>query len=401
MDRKKDSIQRLMEEYRQLEESEENRRRRSMWKGLDHCSREQWRATPKSDRSWRDGQVPITADIQTLTWSKYFGFDINDYYFNARVFVENYLRIMIFRFKNFPDDTFLEKWLPMWGSTVLEGTIFGVKAEYSKDADPCILTEPVIREPEDIKRIGPVDFYKSGIMPRLIRAYEEAKELVDDDFEILFPEWIRSVLGVAFYLRGYSEFLMDMIGDPEFAHQELRLITDSRKQWFDDMHDYLKTPRHPGNLFNDEVNVPTISPELYRQMIFPYEQELSEYHGGISYWHSCGNVTKMLPDIAKLDRLAMFNVGPWTDIYEAGCAFRDKAPLEVCMNPELDVLRAGPEQMKEKVRYVMECCERSGVSGVGLKVSAVNAPSFDRSAIEDTIFRVRRWTEAAREVTNE
>ena len=67
---KNDVIRRLMDEYRRLEESEENRRRRSMWKGLDHCSREQWRATPRSDHSWQDGQVPLTADIQTLTWSK-------------------------------------------------------------------------------------------------------------------------------------------------------------------------------------------------------------------------------------------------------------------------------------------------------------------------------------------
>ena len=67
---KKDTINRLMEEYRRLADSEENRRRRSMWKGLDRCSREQWRATPKSDRSWKDGKVPVTADIQTLTWSK-------------------------------------------------------------------------------------------------------------------------------------------------------------------------------------------------------------------------------------------------------------------------------------------------------------------------------------------
>ncbi|MEG1640371.1 MAG: uroporphyrinogen decarboxylase family protein [Ruthenibacterium sp.] len=396
---KNDKINRLMEEYRILEDSAENKRRKSMWQHLDKGSREQWRATPKSDYSWKTGRVPITADIQTLTWSHYFGFDINDYYFNPEVFVENYLKIMIFRFKNFPDDTFLEKWLPMWGSTVLEGTLFGVGAHFTPGTDPCISSEPIISEMGDLKKIVRPDFYASGIMPRLLRTYEGARKLVDDDFEVLFPEWIRSVFGVAICLRGYSEFLMDLIIEPEFAHEQLRLITDAHKNWFDEMYRYLGIPRHPVNLFNDEVNVPSISPEIYREMIFPYEAEISKCQGGISYWHSCGNVTKMVHEIAKLPNLGMFNVGPWTGIYEAGCAFQKIAPIEICMNPESDILRATPEDMHKKIAQVLDCCRRSDVAGMGLKVSAVNAPSPHKESIENTIAKVRQWTIIARAET--
>jgi len=393
----KETIKYLMDEFRSLEESDENKRRRSMWKELNRCSRDQWRGTPKSDRSWKKGYVPITADIQVLTWSKIFDFDVNDYYFDPEVFVENYLKIMIFRFKNFQDDTFLEKRLPIWGTTVLEGTLFGVEASFRKDFEPWISHTPIVNNAEDLKKIPMPDFKTSGIMPRLISMYEKAKELVDDDFEVLFPLWERGVLGISIFLHGFQETLIDMVLQPEFMHEMFRFITDARKKWYDEYYLYTGNERHKADIFNDEVSVPSISPAIYDEMIFPYENEIAQYHGGLYYWHSCGDVTKLVDGIARLEGLDMFNVGPWTDIYEAGRAFRNKAPIEIAMNAEQDIIRATPEHMRKKITSVIESCARSDVAGMCMKISALNAP--DISKIDHVYSQIRQWIQIAREVT--
>ncbi len=71
--------------------------------------------------------MPLTVDIQNPTWAKIIGFDIQEYYFNPEVYVENYLKIMIYRFLNFQDDTFLTMDIPMWGTSILEGSFFNVE----------------------------------------------------------------------------------------------------------------------------------------------------------------------------------------------------------------------------------------------------------------------------------
>ncbi len=393
----KERIKSLMDEYRELAESEENRRRRSMWKKISPIGRDQWRGTPKSDRSWKSGAVPISADIQTLTFSKAFGFDINDYYFDPEVFVENYLKIMIYRFKTFPDDTFLDYKLRMWGSIILEGTVFGVEPIYRAGFDPNLDHHAMVNSIDDVAALPLPDFRTSGITPRLTAAYEQARALVDDDFEVLYPLWERSVLGCAIYLHGFTETLTDFILEPELIHALLRKVTDARKNWFEGYYAYTGTPCRKADLFNDEISVPHISPKIFDEFILPYEQELADYHQGIYYWHSCGDCTGLLDRICKIRPLDVFNVGPWTDIYAAGAAFKDLAPIEVCMNPEKDIRQGTYADMENKIRYTMDCCARSDVAGMSLKISALNATRADEFG--ELCGKVRQWCEIARRIT--
>jgi hypothetical protein len=52
---------------------------------------------------------------------------------------------------------------------------------------------------------------------------------------------------------------------------------------------FLGEPVQKLKLYNDEVDCPTLSPGMYREFILSYEQELARIHGGLVYWHSCGN----------------------------------------------------------------------------------------------------------------
>lgn len=388
-------IETLKEEYLKLVVSDENKRRRSMWKDVARSGRDQFRPTPKSDGSWKHGMVPITADIQNPTWAKILDFDIQKFYFDAAYYLEHYLRIMIFRFENFEDDTFLTIDIPMWGTCALEGSLFGVKYYTFGDKDPWLDHTPVIRSMEELKKAPKVDFHTSGIMPTLLRTYEQMKELCGESLTPLFPEWIRSPFGVAVYVRGFEDLLVDMLVDEDFYHALMRYIVDARKRWFTDLGNYVGQSVVKANLYNDEVSCPTLSAQLYREKVFPYEQELCDFHGGLHYWHSCGNVSELAPEIAKLHSLDLFNVGPWTSPFEAGKAMKEKTPLEICMNPQKDILEGTEESMTKRITGVLHDCRAADVDGMGMKISALNA--YD--SLDSVLENIKLWTRVARRVS--
>ena len=114
-----------------------------------------------------------------------------------------------------------------------------------------------------------------------------------------------------------------------------------------------------GNLYNDEVNSPTLSVPLYEEFALPYEQELSDFHGGILYWHSCGDTTSLLPSISKIHGLEMFHVGPWTDTAAAVKTFSGKVPLEICLHPVRDIQTAARPVMEKRLSGIARACNGS------------------------------------------
>lgn len=392
---KNENIKGLKDEYLELAQSDENNRRKSMWKELARSGRDQFRATPKSDRSWKDGLIPITVDIQNPTWAKIFNFNMQDFYFNSELYLENYFKIMLYRFKNFKDDTFLTMDIPMWGSCALEGSLFNIKYYVFEDKDPWLDLNSVINNRDDLKRAPEIDFMTSGVMPLLIKTYEGICELCGDEFGVLFPEWIRSPFGVAVYVRGYENLLIDMLKDEDFYNDYMRYIVDSRKNWFKGLEKYLGEPVIKANLYNDEISSLMLSPKMYKEKIFPIEQELCDFHGGLHYWHSCGDVSDLTEEIAKLTNIDLFNVGPWTSAYKSGISFKDKAPLEICMNPQSDILEGTGQSMQKRLSDLLKECYSSDVAGMGFKISALNA----RGNLDEVINKIKLWIDIARQIS--
>ena len=86
-----------------------------------------------------------------------------------------------------------------------------------------------------------------------------------------------------------------MYESPAFAHRLLRYVTDAAKQYARWRADFTGDPTARCDLFNDDI--PLMSPESYAQFFLPYEQELSDLHGGVYYWHSCVEAPPSTPSL--------------------------------------------------------------------------------------------------------
>jgi uroporphyrinogen decarboxylase len=107
----------------------------------------------------------------------------------------------------------------------------------------------------------------------------------------------------SWYLRGLSEFFMDLVDNKDFAHALLSKITSIRKQnaehFLSEVGEYLDVFQLADDLAMQ--NGPYMSPELYREMIKPYQIELFRFVKALTpakiYYHSCGSVTRLLDDL--------------------------------------------------------------------------------------------------------
>ena len=160
---------------------------------------------------------------------------------------------------------------------------------------------------------------------------------------------------MAVHLRGLENLLIDMLEDRKFFHKLMRFIVDSEKKWINDRAEFLGIKQYPyGTLFNDEIGTPLISPDLYKELILPYEVELAEYQGGILYWHSCNNTTDFYHLINKIPHLKMMHISPWADLKEASFIFHDKVAIEKCVMPGQSIFNADENRMSEDINKILE-----------------------------------------------
>ena len=388
-----DKFKALMDEIRELEASEQNRERKAKWACIQRTSRDQWRGTPKTDGQAKHGAAPLQMDCNTNFWGAYLGYKVGDYYQNPEIFLENYLKMRIERFKLFQDDVFVDKMVPIWMGSAFEASLMGMRVVYADNNDPWIDFQYFLKTKEDLAKIPELDFYHTGQMADAVKIYEYCRSQLDDDFEVIFPEWERGPFGVATYTRGYEDVLTDMIEDDDgFADTYMQFFTDRQIQYFEAREKFLGEKTGKINLYNDEVNTPTLSPALYEDHIRPYEIQLSERFGGLNYWHSCGKLDKLYPLIAEIPGIDMIHKGPWTDAGAAGRSFGHKCAIEVCLNPLKDVINADDQLMHDTVYGICRALNETDAQGYTIRANNVGTLGTP----EKTIEKCRAFIESAR-----
>jgi len=96
-----------------------------------------------------------------------------------------------------------------------------------------------------------------------------------------------------------DNIIIDMLEDPKFVHRLMRVITDSEKEWVKERAKFLDSPIEKTFLFNDEVGLPFMTPEMYEEFILPYEIGVANFYGGILYWHNYGDTSNFVNLVRK------------------------------------------------------------------------------------------------------
>lgn len=383
------TIQSLLKQLIDITDSDRNRKNREFWQNIDKpWLRDMWRGTPQGNLK----TTPFTIAPDNSMWSYILDIDLRDYYKSAEEHLKNQIKLKIWHYNNFKDNTYFRKDLYIWFGVVTELSLFSDKISFFPKREGWI-TENLIKEKKDLLNLKIPDFYNSGLMPRIHDFYEKINNIIKDSFklEVMFPDWVRGPFCIASHLRGMENFLIDMIEDPNFVHDLMRFVTNSRKHFSRKRAGFLNKPIPKAKLFNDEISTPIINKTLYDEFILPYEIELSKFYGGIEYWHSCGQTTDFYRSIAKIPRLEMVHISPWADLGKAVEVFDENIAFDICLNPHVDVLESNKENMEKKIREIEGICK-------GRK-HAIRADAFQViNNLEENLKKMKTWCKVAANV---
>ncbi len=390
---------RLVDEYLELANSPENRRRLSLWETGDCGLRgeTQWHGCPNySTASGRP--MPVTAECLEKMWTRVLGMDIFRFYTEPDYFFEYFLKYKIFKFLRLADDTPLTPEIPVCFGVTHEPGMLGQKVLFLPGEEPQFAKEPILDESSRLPTT--IDFRHNEYLAMAIPFYERVQALAGSELSVIFPQWFRGPQGVALYIRGFQEFSVDLYVNETFAHRLLRYVTDAAKQYAQWRADHTGQPIARCDLFNDDI--PLMSPETYSRFFLPYEQELSEFHHGVWYWHSCGDITRHVPEVLRLEGVVLLDFGVSMESKADGLAglarsrTRPRA-IEFRVMAKRHVQEASEEEQKEYVRGILSACRANGVDRYVIRSSGMSVLLGG----EPDIVKLARWVELVREVQAE
>lgn len=341
------------------------------------------------------GRVPIIAVPHLSMWARKMGISVAKLFQDPPTYLEVFVSREIGRFMQIKDDRPIQKKVPVALGCGFESTLFGANQQYSDLEDPWVDRAPVLQNLEDQQKLEIPDFYKSGLMPLAHRFYRELQELVEGyDLEIEFPKWSRSPFGIAVQLRGLESLMIDMIEKPYLFTRLLEFTNHCAIHYQKERNAFLTgNPEAPYKpvFHNDEVNVPCISPQHYHDLVLPCEKVYADTFGGLTYWHSCGDVTPMIPAIQEIRNITIFHVGPWTDLAKAAEVFGD-VTLDVCLD-SMDIYQASEADMRAKITDIVRTCRQCNAQSFSIRPGILQA----FSSINEDLASVARWVEVAKE----
>jgi len=193
-----------------------------------------------------------------------------------------------------PNDTFIDCWGITWRRPP-GGYYYDMVAQPLKDA----------RTPDDIEAypwpVAEMMLDLSGLAEHARRIRRESSHAI-----LGIHEGPSSLFEASWYLRGLTEFMMDLAGNPEMAHAILRHQTDVAKAttalFLKEVGPYIDIYRVGDDLGMQSGTM--ISPGMFREIVKPY---LAEYYAMIHNMtdarlmlHCCGSVRSIMDDLIEI-----------------------------------------------------------------------------------------------------
>ncbi len=218
------------------------------------------------------------------------------------------------------------------------GGLLSVRGNYGVGVMPSLFGAPPFVMPREVNTLpnvrslpGGIDAIKeiaAGGIPELTGGYSQAIFRVGAMYQEIFQQYPR----IAKYIRvdhpdcqgpmdicellWGSDMFLALYENKELLKNLLKTITDTYKafmvKWFaltpdkDELHSFFGNA-YLGRVCIRDDSAMNISPEMYEEFIFPYNDEILTFFNGGAI-HSCGRVDHFVPLLSRMKHLHGFNM---------------------------------------------------------------------------------------------
>jgi MtaA/CmuA family methyltransferase len=239
---------------------------------------------------------------------------------------------------------------------------FGAEIEYIKDGVPRCNTT-LLGDSKDLSLLQKPDPYKSVRMLDRIKAIEVFKNSVYERYSIM--GWIEGPASEAASLRGDTNFLMDLLLDPDFIKELTHVCVEVGVEFA-----AAQLESGADTIGIGDAIASQISPVVYEQLIFPKEKRLVDaIHeaGGYVRLHICGDITHLLPFISKLGA-DIVDLDWQVSMTEARSVLGTETILVGNLDPVNAVMKSKPEKIADNVRQIYQDVGDPYMVGAGCEI---------------------------------
>ncbi|UCG86919.1 MAG: uroporphyrinogen decarboxylase family protein [Gemmatimonadota bacterium] len=332
--------------------------------------REQWETFKKAARLEKLDGVPMALIIDSPWIPGYLGLSHMDYYLDPELWFRSNLKIH----EEFPDIIFVPSWWAEYGMAA-EPSALGAKIKFWQDNTPSQY-QTLVRI-EDLESLPEYEVEADAFMGLTLHRIRMHRQRILDTGEILPLVTARGPLCTAGFVRGITEFMIDLIEKPEWSHKLIdrctSLIIDWLKAQYATMGDTVE-----GIFLLDDI-VGFINEDHYMEFAHPYLKQICDAfpQHWVKIYHNDADVTACLDHLPDCG-FNVLNWGKQTDISEV----KERVGDRMCLMGNVNPLEVGVRGTPDEVRAAtLEVLEKSGGRGVILSVGGGASPGMPRENI--------------------
>lgn len=214
-----------------------------------------------------------------------------------------------------------------------------------------------LREIDDLKMPDPL---KDGRICEWLETVERLKAAIGDHVFIM-GRADQGPFSLLCLLRGTQEFMVDLLTeDEEVIRHALEWTTEAHTRF---ALAQLKAGAHATSMGDAYASPNLVSPDMYRDFAFPYEQKVVENvrHTGMPYSvHICGDTNRIVPLMGQTGA-RILEVDWKVDMGAARKAVPEDVVLMGNLNPSDPLCLGTPDQVRQQAKDIIEATRGKGL----------------------------------------
>ncbi|HWQ91498.1 MAG TPA: uroporphyrinogen decarboxylase family protein [Clostridia bacterium] len=332
---------------------------------------EQWQTFKKAARFEKLDQVPMALIIDSPWIPGYLGVKHLDYFLDPELWFQSNLKIH----REFPDIIFVPSWWMEYGMAA-EPSALGAKIKFWPDNTPSEYR--TLYRIEDMENFPEYDVKNDAFMALTLHRIRMQRQRILDLGEVLPLVTSRGPLCTAGFVRSTTDFMMDIVERPEWAHKLINLCTNLVIDWLKAQAEAMGDTVEGIFILDDIVGF--INEEHYLEFAHPYLKRICDAFpkDWVKIYHNDANVNACLEHLPDCG-FQVLNWGKQTDIAEVKRRVGNRLCLMGNVNPLEIGVRGTPEDVR---RATLEVLEKSQGEGIILSVGGGTSPGMPRQNIQ-------------------
>jgi uroporphyrinogen decarboxylase len=331
---------------------------------------EQWDTFKRAVRREPLANIPMALVVDSPWIPGYLGISHLDYYLDPDVWFQANLRLA----REFPDVIFIPSWWVEYGMAA-EPSVLGAKVKFWPGNTPSVC--PSIHRLDDLDAFAEYEVDTDAFAALTLHRIRMQMPRIRDLGHIAPLVTARGPLCTAAFVRGTTEFMIDLLENPEGAHRLIDLCTRVVIDWLKAQRTAMGDMVEGIFLLDDIVGF--ISEAHYLEFAHPYLTRICEAFpkDWVKLYHNDAEVGACLEHLPD----AGFNVLNWGKQYDIR-EIKRRVGHRLCLMGNVNPLEIGVHGTPEEVRAAtLDVLEGSGGEGVILSVGGGVSPGMPRHAI--------------------